>query len=493
VAGAAGLAGAGLWSGRAAAVAGDDWKGAFDAALKTDRRLIGWQGLTVDALETPLLEVRGAWPAGLEGTFYRNGPTKQERAGRRYHHWFDGDGMVQAFRMEGGRIEHRGRLVATAKLAEEDKAGQFMLPAFGTLGAPGRGLMSPDELNVANISTLFHAGELLALWEAGSAHVLDPLTLETRGRKAWRDDLKGLPFSAHPKVEPDGTLWSFGYDTSGRIVLYHIGADGAVRNIGVLEAAPLGMVHDFVVTERHLVFALAPFVIEESMSAEQTFLDAHRWRPELGMRIVAVAKETLNGAATWQLPAGFSFHFGNAWEEGDGTIRFDYCLAPDATIVTETLRYVMRGEWRAATAPTRFAQVTLRPGRSDGIQEIAEAPSEFPRVSPAVVGRRYRYVYALGATTLEWYTAVARWDLESGTRASYDYGGDFIAEEHVFVPRPGATDEGDGWVLGTALDVTRGITTLNVFDAARLADGPLARAVAPYALPLGFHGQFVQA
>lgn len=492
MAGAAGLGVSTLRLGRSALGATpDDWKTAFDAALKTDRRLLGWQGTSVDHFETPRLSTEGTWPPALRGTFYRNGPAKQERAGTRYRHWFDGDGMVQAFRIDGGAIEHRGRLVATTKLAEEEKAGGFVVPAFGTVGAKGRGLASPDEVNAANISTLSHAGELLALWEAGSAHVLDPVTLEARGRKVWRDDLKGLPFTAHPKVEPDGTLWSFGYDVRGRLVLYHIATTGEVRNVGVIDVSPLGMVHDAVITERHLVFVLAPFVIEGGMTPDKSFLDSHVWRPELGTRVVAVSKSNLKTTRTWQLPAGFAFHFGNAWEEGDGTIRFDFCVGPDATLVTETLRYVMRGEWRPATAPMQFARVTLKPGQKDGIQEVSEVASEFPRVAPSVVGRRYRYVYALGGAGVDWFTAVTRWDLESGKTTSFDYGADYIAEEHVFVAKAGATEEGDGWLLGTALDFVRGVTTLNLFEAARLADGPIARATLPYALPLGFHGQFV--
>lgn len=479
--------------GARAAPPSDEWKRAFDAALKTNRHLLGWHGVTVEALDAPSPALEGAWPKELAGTFYRNGPAQHERGGARYRHWFDGDGMVQAFRIEDGRVAHRGRFVATGKRAVEEAAGRLVLPAFGTTASESRGVTSADEINPGNISPLFHAGELLALWEGGSAHVLDAESLETHGRKVWRDDLRGVPFTAHPKVEPDGTLWAFGYDArGGRLVVYHIGPDGAVKNVGVLPAAPLGMVHDFVVTARHLVFALPPFVLEpERFDADTSFLDAHVWRPELGMRVLAVAKDDLKTVQNWRLPAGFSFHFGNAWEEADGTVRFDYCIGPDATLVTETLRYVMRGEWRSASAPMRFATVALKPGKADGKQIVEAEAAEFPRVSPDVVGARYRYVYSLGASDSDWFTTVVKRDLEGREVQGFDYGADSIAEEHVFVPRPGAKAEDDGWLLGTALDIARGVTTLNLLDARKPADGPLARAVLPYALPLGFHGTFV--
>ena len=40
----------------------------------------------------------GHVPAWLRGCYYVNGPARFERAGRRYQHWLDGDGMVCALR-----------------------------------------------------------------------------------------------------------------------------------------------------------------------------------------------------------------------------------------------------------------------------------------------------------------------------------------------------------------------------------------------------------
>ena len=59
----------------------------------------------------------------------------------------------------------------------------------------------------------------------------------------------------------------------------------------------------------------------------------------------------------------------------------------------------------------------------------------------------------------------------------------------MFVPRSEA--EGDGWLTGPFLDVRRRATGLSVFEATRLADGPLWQGILPYPLPLGLHGTFV--
>ena len=86
----------------------------------------------------------------------------------------------------------------------------------------------------------------------GWGSILDRESLEWRGFKIWGESLEGLPFTAHPKVEPDGTLWAFGLNLIPRhaLVLYHIGADGSVVKAKGIDPGPIGMVHDFIVTAR---------------------------------------------------------------------------------------------------------------------------------------------------------------------------------------------------------------------------------------------------
>jgi all-trans-8'-apo-beta-carotenal 15,15'-oxygenase len=72
----------------------------------------------------------------------------------------------------------------------------------------------------------------------------------------------------------------------------------------------------------------------------------------------------------------------------------------------------------------------------------------------------------------------------------FDYGPQAVAEEHLWIPKPGGRGELDAWLVGTTYDAARGATVLNLLDAAAIEDGPLAQAVLPYTLPLGFHGHF---
>jgi carotenoid cleavage dioxygenase len=162
----------------------------------------------------------------------------------------------------------------------------------------------------------------MALWEAGAPWEIDESDLSTHGMYAFSEETRGVPFSAHPRIEPDGTLWNVGYASSANLlVLWHIGSDGKIKKMGKVAASPITMVHDFVVTERHIVVLFAPFHYEHRDAP--SFLQAHQWHPADPTRVLVVDKNDFSTYRWLELPAQWVFHFGNAWEDKDGVIRFD--------------------------------------------------------------------------------------------------------------------------------------------------------------------------
>ena len=63
----------------------------------------------------------------------------------------------------------------------------------------------------------------------------------------------------------------------------------------------------------------------------------------------------------------------------------------------------------------------------------------------------------------------------------------------MFVPAPGAADETAGWLLTLVHDGRADASYLAVLDAARLEDGPVARAWFDHAVPITFHGSWLPA
>jgi len=61
--------------------------------------------------------------------------------------------------------------------------------------------------------------------------------------------------------------------------------------------------------------------------------------------------------------------------------------------------------------------------------------------------------------------------------------------EGFFVP--GGADEGDGWVLTYIWDRTTNRSSLGIFDAQAMKQGPVAEVELPVRVPFGFHGLWV--
>ncbi len=466
------------------------------AAPDGARWRLGFVNPPVAELDSGALPLRGELPAGLAGTFYRNGPARHELGGRRYTHWFDGDGMVQAFRFAAGKVTHRGRFVLTPKYRAETQAGILQRAAYGTVFPDSPPVAEPDAINPANINVLPFADRLLALWEAGSAWELDPATLDTLGPVTWREDLQGVAFSAHPRVDRDGTLWNFGLETmQGALVLYRISPQGVLERAEAIALGASPAIHDFVITDRHLLFLLPPLRLDLNLPMDSgSFLDRHRWYGDEPLRVLVVDKSDWSRRRWYELPTGFVFHLGNAWEDKAGVIRFDYVRYDDASFPLQSGRALMRGDggWQPR-GQLALVRLDTRSGRIE--QEVLPSGSvEFPRVDPRLTGGRYRNLYLAsrdGTPEHPTFNAVLRYDMDSGTSDTFSYGTAMIAEEHIFVPDPAG--KSDGWVIGTALDLVGQTTVLSVFAAERLADGPLAQATLPYALPLGLHGNFAAA
>ncbi|UXH76604.1 carotenoid oxygenase family protein [Roseateles amylovorans] len=465
----------------------------FERALAAAPELLPLRGWDGQDRATAELRIEGRWPRELQGTLYRNGPGLMSRSGERYRHWFDGDGLVHAWRFEAGRASHQARFVRTAKFRAEQEAGRFLLPTLGTAIPPQRPVVGADSLNVANTSVLRLGGRLHALWEGGSAYELDADTLDTVGPRAWDPALRGMPFSAHPKVEADGTVWNFG-STARHLTVYRFHPDGVLAAHQTLALPMSAMVHDFAVSQRFLVFLLAPLTMDlAQLRAGASMTAAMRWQPEQGTRVLILDKATLT--PRWaELPASMVFHFGNAWDEGDDLV-LDYVEAPPLPEFNQRIAALMAGrQMDSAPSQPRVLRLSLS-GGAPRLERRDEAV-EFPVVDPRVVGQRHRFVYypTRFAQPHRWgFDGVMRLDLETGARQRFQFDEEVLLEEQLLVPRPGSSREGQGWLLGLGYDVRRQRSFATVFDAERLGDGPLARAWLPYWVPLGFHGRFYAA
>ncbi|MEA2625872.1 MAG: hypothetical protein QOD06_1917 [Candidatus Binatota bacterium] len=432
------------------------------------------------------LEVTGEIPHGLEGTYYCNGPNPAYEPLGRYH-WFDGDGMVHAVRLEGGRASYRNRWVWGRGLAEERAAGRSLHPGLLDLG----GTETFSFKNTANTNVVWHGGKLLALVEATVPTELRADTLETVGEYDFGGRLSG-PMTAHPKMDlATGEMLFFGYSPFPPYLQFHV-ADAAGRLVRSepIDVAWPSMMHDFAVTERYVLFLLCPVVFSFDDVAARG--GAFSWEPERGMRIGVMPRS--GGDVRWlATDPCFVFHPLNAYEDGDAIVL-------DAVRWTSG-RFVVRhagsggpqeDEDRAVLHRWRLdlASGTVRGDALD------DAECEFPRVDDRLIGRRHRFGWVASRARDDdgvrpFFTAIRRYDLERGDSELREFGAGHGVREPIFVPRSSAAGEGDGYALVLVYDPERNTSDFWILDAARISGEPVARIHLPHRVPYGFHGNWV--
>jgi all-trans-8'-apo-beta-carotenal 15,15'-oxygenase len=496
--------GAALVSTPSAATTPSLFKSQFASAVAADPRLTPYRGAAQDLL-CEALSIEGKLPTALQGRFYRNGPAKFERGEERYQHWFDGDGMVQQFTFTGSGIAHRGRFVQTAKFKAESEANRFLVPALGTGIRPQMRITGPDAMNTANTNAIEHAGRVLAMWEGGSAMGMDVATLATQGPITWQEGWEQMPFSAHPKLDPQGNLWNFG--TSGNTLMsYHIDAQGRPAHtqrttIPFDRKRAGGMNHDMAITERFMVVPIPPLTLHFDLLAQgRPAAEVMQLHKQEALRVWIAPKDDIAAGTLFELPHDMVFHVGNAFERrtANGTeIVLNYVGSRGGNFLTGSAVDIMRGVHTTPGDSTlRLARFNMET-RQAMVSNYDGVPEEFPRLDPRFIGRPASYL--LSATSWRADAATSGFhgiqlrNVESGKTERFDYGPGAIVEEHIIVAQPGSAREREAWVIGTTFDVGKQKTSVNVFNAANIADGPLARAWLPYWLPLGFHGNFTPA
>jgi all-trans-8'-apo-beta-carotenal 15,15'-oxygenase len=449
------------------------------AALSEADWTLGLVDVPGDIAPRALTRLHGRAP-DLAGTLYRNGPARFRRGASSSGHWFDGDGLVRAWRINGKDARLAARFVDTPKRRLEEQLGRIVQPGFATEAAPGNVLTGPDDANPANTNVIVAGDRLLALWEAGSAFALDPETLATRGPVTFQPDLAQLPFLAHPRIEPSGRIWNIG-SGGDRAFIWRLSASGQFEAGETIRLPMASYMHDFTATERHLVILCQPWVQE---SRALPFIKSLAWRPERGSRVLVIDKDDLTRRREYELPPLFFFHLGDAWEDKDGTIRFDGCFHKDPAFATTGAPGLVAGRLDHSEQP-ELTLVTLRP---DGRADLAPAgiTAEFPRSAPELAGVSRSPTIHVGDYRKDrpFARSLGVWDWETGTGDKFDFGAQQLVEEFVPVGRH---------LIGTTLNLAAKATELHVFDARRVANGPVVSWRADVALPLSFHGNWAAA
>lgn len=432
------------------------------------------------------LEIIGQIPPELSGMFIRNGPNPQFEPIGQYH-WFDGDGMLHGVKISNGKASYCNRYVRTRGFAIERDAG----------GAIWTGFLEPPRMdnpygpvkNTANTSLVWHAGQLLALWEGGEPHAIKLPQLKTIGSYDYNGQLTSA-FTAHPKVDAvTGEMMFFGYSLAEPPYLKYsvVSADGKLSSTVPIDI-PVGvMMHDFAITEKYTIFMDLPMTFRpERMQQGKPGL---LFESDRASRFGILPRHGDNSSVRWfETPACYVYHTLNAYEEGNEVVLIACRMNSTNVLVTNESDRDPDGDiprlhrWR----------FNLSNGK---VQEemLDDMPSEFPVINDQKTGRKTRYGYTgkMSPNPIPLFDGLIKYDLVEGKSqiGQFDpgcYGGD-----PVFVPHPNAKTEDEGWLLTFVHNEHSGVSELLIIDAQDLTAEPLAKIILPQRVPYGFHSIWI--
>lgn len=458
-------------------------------------------------------EIDGEIPPELFGTFLRNGPGLLDVNGQSLHHPFDGDGMICAISMQNGRAFFRNRFVNTEGYLAEKKAGKILYR--GVFGTKKRGgwfanCFDLKHKNLANTNIIYWGGKLLALWEGGEPYSLDPHSLETLGI----DDLDGVlkpgeAFAAHPRIEHHSNgnqvLVNFAVKPglSSTITIYEFNRAGQLYKQHSHTIPGFAFLHDMAITPHYCIFFQNPVMFNPLpyLLGLRSAAQCLEFLPEQPTQIILIPRSPVDslykGGATddikiIQTDACFVFHHANAWEE-DHQVYID-SICYDSFPGLDHKTNFRQTNFDLVPEPQLWRFKVNLPVETVEYQLLERRCCEFPSLNPVKVGKPYRYVYLGTAEAPRGHAplqGVLKIDLLTGDRQMWYAGQRGFVGEPLFVPRPQATTEDDGWLLTLMYDAAHHRSDFVILDARDLTQEPIARLHLKHHVPYGLHGSFV--
>lgn len=441
------------------------------------------------------LPLRGELPEWLTGSLVRTGPARFEAGSRSYNHWFDGQAMLHRFGLGEGRVSYASRFLRTSSFDATERGeitySEFATDPCRTLFARTMAMFSPKLSDNCNVNLVQLGERFIAMTETPIPVEFDGETLETAG-VAY--EVPGTLTTAHPHLDRvSGGMLNYaaklGPRNRYRFFLLEPGAREP-RVIATLPTEQPAYMHSFGLTERYIVLAEFPFVVNPLRLAggRRPYIENYRWKPERGTRVTLIERATGDPIGPFITDPFFSFHHVNAFEDADrGEVVIDMAVYPDASLIERLYLDRLRGGEGVPGGELR--RVRIRPAEQlIEWETMLDQDIELARINYGRCNERpYRYVWGVGTGESGWFERIVRGDLERRSSSSWAESGCFPGEP-VFVPRPGAEREDDGVLLSVVLDSRSERSFLLVLDASDL--GEIARAEGPHHIPFSFHGQF---
>ncbi len=349
-------------------------------------------------------------------------------------------------------------------------------------------MFSPKISDNANVNLVKLGERYISMTETPIPVEFDGETLETVG-VAY--EAPGLLTTAHPHLDrATGGMLNYAAKVGprNRYRFFNVPPDeGAPRVIGELSVKEPAYMHSFGLTERWLVLAEFPLVVNPISIplSGRPYIENYRWKPELGTRFTLIDRNTGEATGPFEADPFFCFHHVNAYEE-DGAVVVDACTYGNAQVIEDLYMDRLRDGKPVDRPEMRRFRLELGSGQVT-TEQLAEG-LELPRINYGRNNERpYRYAWGVDDES-GWLDRIVKVDTQERNAIEWHEDG-CSPGEPVFVAAPDSGEEDAGVLLSVVFDARSGNSFMLILDAADLSE--LARAEAPHHIPYGFHGQFV--
>jgi carotenoid cleavage dioxygenase-like enzyme len=456
-----------------------------------------WRPQTTEWDADNLIVVEGEVPLDLDGVYLRNTENPLHPALKAYHP-FDGDGMLHVVGFRDGKAFYRNRFVRTDGFLAENEAGGPLWPGLAEPvslakrddGWGARGLMK----DASSTDVIVHRGTALtSFYQCGDLYRLNPYSGDTLGKESWNG---GFPFdwgvSAHPKVDDrTGELLFFNYSKQAPYMHYGIVDENndLVHYVDVPLPGPR-LPHDMAFTENYAILNDFPLF----WAPEYLERNAHvaRFHRDMPSRFAVIPRCGLSRAVQWfEADPTYVLHFTNAYEDGD-EIVLDGFFQGDPEPADNGMgnkwqrafRFLALDRMQARLHRWRFNLATGHAAE----EQLSDSITEFGMINAAYAGAEYRYTYAAtGKPSWFLFDGLVKHDLRTGSEQRFAFDDGVYGSETAMAPRVGSTGEDDGYLVTLTTDMNDDASHCLVFDAARVADGPICKLALPERVSSGTH------
>jgi carotenoid cleavage dioxygenase-like enzyme len=456
-----------------------------------------WRPQSTEWDADDLAVVEGEIPRDLDGVYLRNTENPLHPALKAYHP-FDGDAMVHVVGFRDGKAFYRNRFVRTEGFLAENEAGGPLWPGLAEPvglakrdhGWGARGLMK----DASSTDVIVHRGTALtSFYQCGDLYRVDPYSGQTLGKQTWNGT---FPFdwgvSAHPKVDHrTGELLFFNYGKQAPYLHYGVVDEhnDLVHYVDVPLPGPR-LPHDMAFTENFAVLNDFPLFWDPELLERNAHVA--RFHRDMPSRFAVIPRRGQTSDIQWfDAEPTFVLHFTNAYEDGD-EIVLDGFFQGDPEPADNGMgdkwqrafRFLALDRMQARLHRWRFNLVTghvSEERRSDSI-------TEFGMINAGYAGGKYRYTYAAtGKPSWFLFDGLVKHDLHTGAEERFAFPDGVYGSETAMAPRTGSGGEDDGYLVTLTTDMTDDASYCLVFDATRVADGPVCKLALPERISSGTH------